>query len=396
MLPANNNPLGRLGIAWQLSDITGWGNFGINLALSATKILPTPIKILHPPKIDLARYPSLQGALAEWDQQKVHYETVEAQGNALMHPDTTVVHSFGNDFNYSGSNYQRGKKNVGFTFFETTVFSPRGFERGQSLDLILAGSRWNAQILAQSGFKKVAYVMQGVDTQRFAPNPAIQKKFPNQFVIFSGGKLEFRKGQDIVLAAFKIFHQKHPDSVLLTAWHNAWPKISADLASSPHGFGVPNILENDRIDIAEWCARSGLPSSAFIHMGDFALNEQLPEVYCQADIALFPNRAEGGTNLVAMEAMACGVPCILSANTGHLDLIRSDNCYALTHQTPYSNFTHQDWAESNVDEIVAKLEQAYLNRDQLQQIGKQGRAFMEQFTWDNQTRQLIECCTNIY
>ena len=38
----------------------------------------------------------------------------------------------------------------------------------------------------------------------------------------------------------------------------------------------------------------------------------------EADVALFPNRCEGGNNLVALEAIASGVPTILSANTGHL------------------------------------------------------------------------------
>ena len=42
----------------------------------------------------------------------------------------------------------------------------------------------------------------------------------------------------------------------------------------------------------------------------------------QSDLAVFPNRCEGGTNLVAMEAIACGIPTVLSANSGHLDLMR--------------------------------------------------------------------------
>jgi glycosyltransferase involved in cell wall biosynthesis len=125
-------------------------------------------------------------------------------------------------------------------------------------------------------------------------------------------------------------------------------------------------------------------------------NEQMPAIYAKADVALFPNRAEGGTNLVAMEAMAAGVPCILSANTGHLDLIAPNNCYALTTQKPYSNPTHQDWGQSSIEEIVSKLEHAYHHRDQLAQMGKNGRAFISQFTWDKQTRQLIELCANIY
>ena len=384
---AHNHPLGRLGINWQLSEFHGWGVFGLNLALNTTKLGYEPLRIVHQPNIDPAKFPTLQVAIHEWAEYQKVFE------NPVTCTDTTMLHSLGNDFAYSGLAH-RGKRNIGFIFFETTLFSQAGLERAQALDLVIAGSRWNAQVLTKMGIKKVAYVMQGVDTKRFDASAKHSKKYPGKFVIFSGGKLEFRKGQDIALAAFKVFHEKHPDSVLMTAWHNPWPAISQDMALSSHGFGVPKI-EDNHLDIAEWCARSGLPSSAFIHI-DRTPNEQMPEIYAQADVALFPNRAEGGTNLVAMEAMAAGVPCILSANTGHLDLITKDSCYYLAEQSGYTNPTHQGWGQSSVDEIVSKLELAYQNRDELTQVGKRGRNFIEQFTWENQTRQLIECCSNTY
>ena len=47
----------------------------------------------------------------------------------------------------------------------------------------------------------------------------------------------------------------------------------------------------------------------------------MPKYLISSDTALFPNRCESGTNLVAMEAMAAGIPVILSNNSGHLDLI---------------------------------------------------------------------------
>ncbi len=39
-----------------------------------------------------------------------------------------------------------------------------------------------------------------------------------KFVVFSGGKLEFRKGQDLAVAAMRIFMQRHSDVVFITAW----------------------------------------------------------------------------------------------------------------------------------------------------------------------------------
>ena len=385
---AQNHPLGRIGIAWQLSEFHGWGVFGLNLALSLAQNGYEPAKLLHHPNIDAAKFPALQPIITEWAQNQSQYTN---PASAITHSDLTVIQSLGNDFAIT-NDWHQGEKNIGFIFFENTAFSAKGLERAGKLDLVLAGSRWNAELLKKAGLPKVAYVMQGVDTERFS---TLQPKTNTErFVIFSGGKLEYRKGQDIVLAAFKEFYKKHPDSVLLTAWNNPWPQITQDLANSPFDFGVPNIVDN-KVDIAEWCSRSGLPASAFEHAG-LTPNSQMPSVYARADVALFPNRAEGGTNLVAMEAMAAGVPCILSQNTGHLDLIAKDNCYALQNQTPYSNPTHDGWGQSSIEEIVNTLEHAYHHRAQLAQVGRQGQAFIGQFSWANQTRQLLELCANIY
>jgi hypothetical protein len=40
------------------------------------------------------------------------------------------------------------------------------------------------------------------------------------------------------------------------------------------------------------------------------------------------------------------------------------------------------WYESNVDEIVARLEWAYQNREAIRKIGESGAGFISRFTWD--------------
>jgi len=388
MYLAKNHPLGRLGIAWQLSEYHGWGVFGLNVARSLSADYSQAARLLHPPNIKFSRYPELAESQREWLSNEALYAQLTTK---LHHPQTTVIHSLGNDFAFTNKHHW-GDRNIGFIFFESTAFSADGLARANSLDLILTGSRWNAQLLSTMGLSNVAYVMQGVDLSRFQSAEATPETGP--FVIFSGGKLEYRKGQDIVLEAYKVFHRKYPNSLLLTAWHNPWPQITQDLANSPYGFGAPRI-SNNQVDVHEWCLRSGLPAHAFEHIGATP-NEQMPQVYRRADVALFPNRAEGGTNLVAMEAMAAGIPCILSENTGHLDLIAEGNCYGLTQQTPYSNPGFGGWGQSSVDEIVATLERAYHSRQERIAIGAKGRDFIAQFSWSNQTRQLIELCSNIY
>jgi glycosyltransferase involved in cell wall biosynthesis len=104
------------------------------------------------------------------------------------------------------------------------------------------------------------------------------------------------------------------------------------------------------------------------------------------DVALFPNRAEGGTNLVAMEAMACGVPAILSRNTGHLDLIEAGNCFTLDAQRPLEGSEAgwgdvAGWGESDVEEAVAALERAYRDRDAARAVGARGAETLSRLTW---------------
>jgi len=67
---------------------------------------------------------------------------------------------------------------------------------------------------------------------------------------------------------------------------------------------------------------------------DTAPNRLMPDVFREVDLAVFPNRCEAGTNLVAMEALAFGLPCLISQNTGHLDIIQNNNAIPLTVQKP--------------------------------------------------------------
>ena len=144
------------------------------------------------------------------------------------------------------------------------------------------------------------------------------------------------------------------------------------------------------INYNKWTAEIGLPEGAHIDVGAVP-NANIPPIMAEADVALFPNRCEGGTNLVAMETMAMGIPCILSANSGHLDIITDDNCYVLKKQTASSPAMDPSgiWRESDVDETVEALEAAYSNRDDAQKCAKAGVQFMQGLSWENQTKALI-------
>jgi len=300
---------------------------------------------------------------------------------------TTMLHSLGNQF-VSGANTEQlhGRKNIGFIFFEHIDFDNSTMERGQQWDRILAGSSWNRDVCLEAGLKDVRFISQGVDTEHFSPAPRIGVP-SNRFVIYSGGKLEYRKGQDLVIAAFKRFQEQYPDSLLVTAWQNPWGETALSMARSRHVTTPPTLDVEKNVMVSSWVHDNGVPPDNFIDLG-WVANSRLPAILREIDVALFPNRCEGGTNLAAMEAMATGVPCILSTNSGHLDLIEDDNCYALTRQSP-DPVEPSYWRESDIGEIVEKLEQAYRDHEDRKRRAERGAAFMKKLSWENQVRKLV-------
>ena len=44
-------------------------------------------------------------------------------------------------------------------------------------------------------------------------------------MVFSGGKFELRKGQDVVIRAYRVLEDRHPDVMLVNAWFNPWPDV---------------------------------------------------------------------------------------------------------------------------------------------------------------------------
>ena len=132
-------------------------------------------------------------------------------------------------------------KHVGVTFFECSRFLQKDLDILNQFDLVISGSRWNqALLLKRQGIDSCAYLVhQGVDTAVFNPEP-VPRFLKRSLVIFSGGKLENRKGQDIVIAAFRLLLRQYPDALLIAAWGNVGHVGLKTIAASPHVQGAPD------------------------------------------------------------------------------------------------------------------------------------------------------------
>lgn len=374
-----------IGIGWEVGLPSGWGMYGLNLALDLVRRGIDPAVIFPAHRLEADPPPALAGAVeqaAAWQARfrqgalALDFPLLLALGDRLELPDRVLGLT--------------GAPTIGVAFCESAVIPKANLKKLAHLAGYIAGSAWNTTLLEGHGLSRVRYCPQGVDLALFRPGPRTALH-PGRFCVFSGGKLEYRKGQDLVVAAFAKFRARHDDALLVTAWHNPWPGVAAELAVSPHVKGAPKVLDG-RLDVGGWLAANGIEPRDHIDLGPVA-HPALPELLRGMDVALLPSRCEGGTNLVAMECMACATPVILSRNTGHLDLIKDDTCYTLDFQIPIGDVLARadlkGWGESAIDEIVAKLEGAYTDRAEARRRGENGAAFMQGWGWPAQIDRLL-------
>jgi glycosyltransferase involved in cell wall biosynthesis len=386
----------KIGIGWQVGGTTGWGVYGNALMLQSIRrgLLPVPVYVSqnHTPT------PLEQRMLAPLQRQWFIEQQLFELGGQEAKADYPFLMGLGNDLTPSDviANIS-GSPDVGVVFFERRDITQANIDRAKArFAKIIAGSSWNANVLRDLGFADVSFCPQGIDATLFHPAPR-SGYLGDRFVVFSGGKLEFRKGQDIVIEAFRRFQQRHPDALLMLAWHNHWDLSVDTVRLSPYGFGAPERdAATGRWRFTDWLVQQGIPAHAILDLGEVA-HDHMPQILREADVGVFPNRCEGGTNLVAMECMACGVPSILSANTGHQDLLaEEDVALALTQQVGVKGGASDDpsmfadWGESDPDEIVEYLEKLYTDKAKAQAIGASGAAFMAQWAWPDMIDALLK------
>lgn len=331
----------RVVLDWQVSPYFGWGVYGLNLALEWSRDATIEASSMH------ALRPESLGI----DALRMHAIKPFARRSGFLRAGAVELAALGNDMLPA-----RGRAKIGVVFFEQPL-STAAIERAKRYDLIITGSTWNERVLRDAGVMNVRTILQGIDPTLFHPAPK-RGLYPDRFLIFSGGKAEPRKGQDLVVKAFRIFAKRHPEALLITAWHSPWPELAAG-------------MDLDLSSVADQVIDVGATPNAL-----------MPPIMRECDIALFPNRAEGGTNLVAMECLACGLPAIISTNTGHLDLAGRGGAYLLTHQPSKTHWS--EWGEVDADEIVEALELAHRVRWR-----NTSRHPMNDLTWSRTAHELL-------
>ena len=198
----------------------------------------------------------------------------------------------------------------------------------------IAMSRYGETQMREAGFQP-CYVPHGVDTALFAPLTAERRAqvrealgiAEDQFMVLdvamNKGLVPPRKGWPELFQAFAVFHDRHPDAVL----------VCHTLLNSPQGLDLRPILVD--LGLEEHVMFTGqYQQVAGLYPGEYVAG-----LMGAADVLVNPSYGEG-FGLPALEAQACGTPVIVADNSAQTEL-----CGAgwLAECQPHWNSEDQAW-----------------------------------------------------
>jgi len=380
-------------IDFPLGSAHGWGVCGKYCTRELARLAPTRLlaEDFTPEAVgdgfdwhELARHHFPRQRLAEFPRQgevvRLDAPLLECIAGKEMLPLTRTI---------------RGTRTVGYSFFEDNVLQPGWIDNARRhFDWVATGSSWCTRVLEERGLDRVSTVLQGVDHKIFNPRAAEREYFRGRFVVFSGGKIEFRKGQDIAIRAYKVLQDRHDDVMLVNSWYNPWPFSSHTMRSSKLiRFNPPQSAASYVDSINDVLAGNGIDVGRVVTLLPQA-NRLMPRVYANTDVGLFPNRCEGGTNLVLMEYMACGKPVVASNVTGHADVVSPHNALPIeargvTEVRDEAGVRTAEWPEPDLDQAIAQLEHAYRHRDRLAALGERAAKDLAAWTWSRTAAEFL-------
>ncbi|HVU25283.1 MAG TPA: glycosyltransferase [Opitutus sp.] len=152
--------------------------------------------------------------------------------------------------------------------------------------------------------EKVRMVPPGYDDNRFFPVGEGSRQAVRQRLGFKGsvvlalGRLARNKGYDLLIDAFTVTAQRHPDAVLHLA------------------VGGTDLNDKEQQLLAELHAQAQASACADrIRFGSFIPEEELPDYYRAADMFVLCSRYEP-FGMTAIEAMASGTPTVVTVHGG--------------------------------------------------------------------------------
>jgi phosphatidylinositol alpha-1,6-mannosyltransferase len=214
---------------------------------------------------------------------------------------------------------------------------------------------------------RITVVHPGVDTKRFSPADRSAKSraalgWHDRPVILTVGRLQKRKGHDMLIRALPRIQETLPDVLYVVAGEG---EERGRLESLVRELGVRDLVQfRTTVD-----------------------DDELLTLYQQCDLFALPNRAVGhdieGFGMVLLEAQSCGKPIVAGDSGGTREaFVPGETGWLVDCTTP--------------ERLIQTITEAFSDRPKLDSMGRRGAAWARaEFDWEcvvGKMQSAFECC----
>jgi len=224
----------------------------------------------------------------------------------------------------------------------------------QHIDVALYVGKANKQYYLKYGLKEsqLVFAPHAVDNQRF-DGGAIRTyrhtfKIPDEAIVFLfSGKLEVKKDPSLLVDSFANLNEEN--TYLLMVGNGKLEKELKD-----HTDQLPSSIKSR------------------IHFIDFQNQSFMPTVYQSADVFVLPSKGPGETwGLSVNEAMACGLPILISDKSG---------CYPDLVDEGINGFVFKS---KQVDELTHYMKKVAGDKGELKRMGEASKRMIQKWSFES-------------